>query len=206
MRTITIDTNAEKTLQRVYDEKNPGFDNYAFVVSPKCAVTYNELLKRLTASAFEPIELTMKCGDKILITPCAWGNELNTLSDIEYFLVESERLPYMGQNSLIEVAAELCDYESLIAKQEDEKSRCRKFFEEHIKGHTSEQLNLGNKLAINFCQRQPEITREEYLEEMADRTGKSYEMLSNAMSFSDDLSFYSDWHKDLYGFRPRSLN
>lgn len=50
-----------------------------------------------------------------------------------------------------------------------------------------------------------EIYREENQEKFDDFVnkyirGRKYEEID-----PDDLQFYSDWHKDMYGFRPRSI-
>lgn len=94
---------------------------------------YNELERRLQENNYKEISITMKCnGDTVTITPCARMGDVTSLSDAEYFLVISPSIPWLGGDTLEDVAKQIANYENTIADNNDEKEKCRKFFKENI--------------------------------------------------------------------------
>lgn len=82
-----------------------------------------ELSARLQAAGFHDIEITMKCnGDKLTIKPCGYG-AIHSVGQIEYFLVESASLPYLGGDTLEIVARHIVEYPELLKQQEAYKLR-----------------------------------------------------------------------------------
>lgn len=94
------------------------------------------------------------------------------------------------------------------------------FYEEYIKGHTSQELELGNTFCLKawdefmananleknrYTVLDAYLTSDEFLQKCVDLSGLPKDRVRELIFFSRDFSFYSDWHKDEYGFRPRSL-
>lgn len=77
-------------------------------VSTLVAKTYNELLKRFIESNWNKLELTMKNGDTVLIKRYIPPFGLN------WFVIEIDGKALMGTDKLIEIAANICNYEELV--------------------------------------------------------------------------------------------
>lgn len=120
------------------------------------------LKNKMKENNFKKVSMEMSNGDIVTISPCSYINNPTDLSQIEYYLVKG-RMPWMGGNSLEEVAKELVNYEENLKELELEKLELKDYFEKHIKDKP--------------------------------QTDDWY----------SDYQYYSDWHKDVYGFRPRGI-
>lgn len=105
------------------------------------------------------VKFVLDDGSCAWVTPCYYGEkdpEDITLSDIEFFLVECEGLPYISDSKLEKVVSNFNRIHELREQEVREKDELRAYFEKH-----------------------------------------------QATGWDDySFSFYSDWHKDIYGFRP----
>lgn len=127
--------------------------------------TVAALQKRILAANFEPITVNMKCnGDAITITPCSSVSVITGFEQIEYYLVGSPSLPWLGGDNLETVAKQLNNYENMLAEKKTDEVKL---------ADLREQLTNGS------------ITSQ-------DEWDARYE-------------WYSDYHKDVYGFRPRDI-
>ena len=98
-------------------------------------------------------------GTVAVVTPFYFGNmdeDDIELSDIEYFLVDCEGLPYMGGDTVDAVVKNFNNILNLRDAEKASKQRIRAFFDKHQKDGWDE----------------------------------------------DSWGFYSDWHKNIYGYRP----
>lgn len=85
-----------------------------------------ELAKRIEEAGFKEVTITMKInGDEITITPC--GYNIEKWDDIDYFLLDSQKLNLCGDGKLEKVAATIADYDKLL--EEDAKAL------ENLKAH-----------------------------------------------------------------------
>ena len=102
-----------------------------------------ELKKRIENANFKPLTITMKCnGDTIVITPCqGYADECNW-DTVEYFLVDSQYLPWLGADALEKVADEIARYEELLKENFEDieylKAHIRKYGEESDWGFVSD--------------------------------------------------------------------
>lgn len=90
------------------------------------------------------------------------------------------------------------------------------FYENHISGHSVEELELGNKICMLGYDLYHSIPAEMkksgyvfadelceyYISEYMKIYGGDHDSLVNAVNLSRDWEYYSDYHKDVHGFRP----
>ena len=75
----------------------------------------NELAKRIDAAGFRKITITMKVnGDKITITPCGDEYELHSFDEVEFYILESQKMNLCGGETLDYVAKTISRYEELL--------------------------------------------------------------------------------------------
>ena len=73
----------------------------------------NELTNRLEKANFKEISITMKkSGDKIFITPCTQMLTIESMDDIEYFLLQSTGINLLGCDTIDELATTIQNYET----------------------------------------------------------------------------------------------
>jgi len=104
--------------------------------------------------------------------------------------------------------------------REENKEDFNRFYNEHIKGHTEEELKYGNEIAhccYDYFKDIPEekktvgyIFDNSYLDFYVERYCREHnvsdvEKARKALEFSIDYGYYSDYHKDMYGYRPRHI-
>lgn len=182
---------------------NPDNGLYEITISTLVAKTYNELLKRLIAANWETISLNMKNGDNVTIEAyIAPGCEQN-LQNTEWFLVHNPSNLFMDSDNLVEVAAMVCDYEQLLQKQADEKKALEKFFQEHLNGHSAEELEFGNKMWLCPDFDYHNIRSDSVVETMCKKWHVTKEYYLTCVNLSENWSNYSDWYKSVYQVRPQ---
>lgn len=82
------------------------------------------LRKRFVNSNMLPITLNMKCnGDVVTVTPCSAVDPITTFDAVEYYLVDSPSLPWLGGDKLETVAKQLAEYELLLEQNAKDKDR-----------------------------------------------------------------------------------
>lgn len=212
--------NKKDFYEKQYDENiNP--KGYIFHMGLYQMHVYRALIDRLAEKNFkETITLTMKeNGHHITINPCSQG-DIQSVEDIEYYLIDDKdadfELDFSG-DSLAEIAGILAHYHDFYirTKEEtmDEKAKLRAYYHKHL--DKSEQLcqdarNLCSYLCNHFEEKNSDVLIENFslilqknkqvddshLEEIKAYVKDLYEYINHA-------EFYSDWHKDIYGYRPR---
>lgn len=172
----------------------------------------NELTNRLEKANFKEISITMKkSGDKIFITPCTQMLTIESMDDIEYFLLQSTGINLLGCDTIDELATTIQNYETQREHDLGERDRLKEYYETNIKGHNKIELADGNKYSIKLHEdwlKQPEMSYEDF-EAQYDIASldpqKTIDEIKSNLSLSHAWSFYSDWHKDLYGVRPHYM-
>ena len=120
-------------------------------------VTRAQLEKAFKENGFKETRVVCPDGAEAWVTPCSYATEITSTSQCDYFLVESD-IPWLGGEKLEKVIADLNNHEELLKELNEERDRCKAFFDEHqAKGWDGESW-----------------------------------------------SWYSDWHKDLFGYRPHA--
>ena len=159
------------------------------------AVTY--ITKKLSDNSFNKTVFTdKKTGCEIIVTPCSYG-PINDIKDIEYFLVDASRDGFYGTDNIKDLAEELCSVEEVIKASDAEKSKLADFFKSHLDGNLDD-LDLANNIALDLYHGENE-------DNVCTRYNIDASELTRLKSLSDNFQFYSDWHKEVYGYRPHIL-
>lgn len=88
--------------------------------------TLQALKDKILAANFGPIELTLRCnGDKIKIIPFGY-NEIHDFNQVEYYICESNRFPYLGSDKLEDIANELNNWPQMLNQQTQDMLRLAK--------------------------------------------------------------------------------
>lgn len=87
--------------------------------------TAKELRKRIEAAGLQDISVTMACnGDVVTIRPCHAGYGVPArFEEIEYFLVYSPSIPWLGGNTIEAVAKQLNNYGKELKELEADKKK-----------------------------------------------------------------------------------
>ena len=87
--------------------------------------TARELRRRIKAAGFREITLTMACnGDKVTVSPCYSGcGTPASFDQVEYYLIYSPSLPWLGGDTLESVAGQLNSYSKRLKEAEVERRR-----------------------------------------------------------------------------------
>lgn len=174
--------------------------------------TKNELEKRFAENGWNKLELTMRNGITINVTPCWYGDVPPAkASECEWFLLDCAEVNLNGDERIEKVAETLNNFEDILQSSNQEKIQCQKFYQDHIEGHSKEERLLGHQVYDQLWNKGYEENQSAFNDEfcdahlpaIAENLGVSVETAKKALKLSFDLNWYSDWHKDLYGFRPR---
>lgn len=172
--------------------------------------TTKELVKRFQNNGWDRLDLEMKTGDWVTITPCFYGDTNPTRpEDVEYFLLDSSAMNLCGSEKLEHIADTLNRFESLLSDDAKEKDQLVNFYNEHIAWATKEDWEKSHQVFEGVYEsfRQSgsnwEKNAEECLPSVALNLGMELADAKKYLGLSEDSQFYSDWHKDLYGYRPR---
>lgn len=202
---VTIDKNATVNYVCTPNEDGTTFHK---TISPLVAKTYNELLRRFIAADWEALKLEMKNGDTITIEPFFEPYDEKCLKDVQWFLIYTPTNLFMDSGAscpgLLRAAANICDYEELLRGQQEDTKSLQKFYEKHIKGHTPDELKLGNTILINEPH---DIVRNcKHTPELAKKYNVSEEYYLDCITLAEDFSHYSDWYKSVHQVRPKFVN
>lgn len=173
-----------------------------------------ELIKRLTDAEWHKITINMKkSSHDLTISPCAQTTDINKLEDVEYFLVESPELPWLGGNTIEIISEQIANYDKYLAENDDEKKQLRDFYKKHLSGHTEKELRDGNSYfgKIYDIWRQNSKNSDISLDDLIatydmstlTENNDTVDYIKTAIGVSTAFSTYSDWYKDVYGRRPR---
>lgn len=158
------------------------------------AVTHNALLQRLIDNGFDPITITISDID-IQIAPLMKNPEdVHALKNVGWFNVTNA--PYHWEtDSLFELSAKIADYDNEIKADERARASLRELLDTKIKGHTPEELKLGNDLNISLYEGM-------LIEELCEIHDITPETANQAITLSNNWEIYSDVYKSQYGYRP----
>lgn len=170
--------------------------------------TRKALINRFNENGWNDLELTLKTGDQILISPCPadYGKKAASVNDIEYFLIYSDSVHLCGSSNIDDIAKTLNNFSELKAQDISEKEELQTFYDEHIAGHSDKEWKLGNALSSMMCNN-PNYSYEtplsEVAKDLAEQLNGDAEQFEAALVLVENASTYSDWYKDVYGYRPR---
>lgn len=182
--------------------------------------TIDALNKKFEESCYAM--LTMKAdGKKVNI------EKYSDVSYCAYYSAIGECRLYTCDNALNNLAKDLCEYPKVldeIRKEnydyfEDNVPKLQKFYEEHILGKEPSNPTLGYEFYKFGHDMWYELTNEQkgdatyvfdkrlleiYLDEFVKEHPEfSREEVKEAFEYGEACETYSDWYKDVYGFRPR---
>lgn len=164
------------------------------------------LLSEFEKSGFEAATIETSKGD-FVIEPFGFSDGEMTEKNIEHYFVYGS-VPWLGADTLDDVVDGLYDIEAKAEEYEADKVELREFFEKNVKPVSDEDWKLSRKITdYNFDDMKSgesyTDTVERNKEVLMKKFGidsETYDRLDKAQS---DFNLYSDWHKDIYGFRPR---
>ena len=171
----------------------------------------DELIKRFINADWHEITLDMKkTGHKVTITPCTQGPDITKLEDVEYFLVNSPELPWLGGDTIESISEQIANYDKYIEENKNSKSDIRKFYDANLAGHTAKELHDGNEYFEILYDIWHKTDMSIGLYEMINaydlssiaKNNDSVDYIKAVLKLSNDYGFYSDWYKDLHGHRP----
>lgn len=197
----TYTTIIKNATTHITESYNPVTDITTVSISTLVAKTYNEILARLIKANWQEISLTMKNGDTVTIRPSMIPCCESCIQNVEWFVVLNPTNLFLDADNLVKVAASLCSYESLLQEQKDDIVKLQKFYDSHIKGHTVEELRLGNDIVIN--EPSDTVLNCKYTPDLAEKYGVSEEHYLNCVTLAENWQSYSDWYKDVHQVRPR---
>ena len=104
-----------------------------------------------------------------------------------------------------------------IEEEMEEARKLNEYYNKYIKDGTNEMLALGNEICMMGYDLYREIPKEERSGYVFDKKydefylnafnkanpGYSMDYLEKCYDLANHWSFYSDWHKDVWGYRPR---
>lgn len=170
--------------------------------------TRNALINRFNENGWKELELTLKTGDRVWITPCPinYGEPVTSVDDIEYFLLASDSINLCGSENLDKIAETLNNFSQLKAEDENSRIELQKFYEDNIMGHSDEEWKLGHEL-YKLMYEDPKYTWQtpiaEIAKDLADKLNGDAKTFESALRLVENGGTYSDWYKDIYGHRPR---
>lgn len=173
--------------------------------------TKNELIKRFTDNGWEPLELEMKCGGTIEITPCWYGDKTpEKPEECEWFLMGSADVNLNGDERIEKIAEILNNFEEIRNKSKSDKIKCDEFYKEHIAGHTKAEEQLGQKIYNQVYAKAQEGKTTSFsdefidtvLPEIAGNLNIDTITAKNALQLVFDEEYHYEWYQDLYGYKP----
>lgn len=174
--------------------------------------TKSALISKLDANEWNTISILVKAtGDYVMITPCSQmiGN-ITCEKECEFFLLDCDSVNLVGANTLDEVADTLNRFDEIKRQSKDEKTRLREYYKEHIAGYENEDLRLGSTISDMIYKAWMKTNREDklydfadaYMEKVAKELNISINKANAAYELRCHMDTYSDWHKDVWGYRP----
>ena len=164
------------------------------------------LLSEFEKSGWEAATLETSQGD-FVIEPFGISDGTMTEKNIEHYFVYGS-VPWLEADTLDEVVSNLYDVEAKAAEYEEEKAKLREFFEQHIKPVSEEEWKVSRAITdINFKDMKPGERYSDTVQRNKSKISRDFNLDSDAydalVEAQDNFNLYSDWHKDIYGFRPR---
>lgn len=175
--------------------------------------------QRFTQSSMEPIVLSMKHNNDELYVEIydPNGGKPKTFEDISMvYVVNQNRAGMIRYFDTIEELAAFCANfpEELKAAEEDVK-RLDEYYRSNVAPFPAEERSKGVDILIRKYQILSELAcldtetsydtlETEAMERAIQESGLDAEAANRAITAAENLSFYSDWYKNVYGYRPKS--
>lgn len=174
---------------------------------------HQELTKRFKTNNWNPITLNMKTGGTVTVRPLA-DDDITTEDDVELWDVTTQLEEIPEPNSTIKYTLEgvccyLADFENTKTTLLKTENNLKSFYEKNLKGHTAEELKLGNQIFEIIYQQSDDhnlsklLKDETLLREACEQIHMGIHTGKNALKLSMDFETYSDWFKSVHAFRPR---
>lgn len=174
--------------------------------------TKAELISRFDNNEWNSITITIKStGDSILITPCSQVvKNITCEKDCEWFLMDCDSVNLTGHDNLDDVADTLNRFVEIKNQNKDEKIKLREYYDDNIAGYDDDDLILGHKVSriiydawmSTKCKDKLYDFADKYMPNVAKELDISIDKATMVYTLSCHMSTYSDWHKDVYGYRP----
>lgn len=172
----------------------------------------DELIKRFNANNWNTITLNMKAVGTMTITPESDVRKIHDAKDIDLYNIDIHinGLDQTFTNfafSLEHLTSIVADFEKDAEITKKTVKDLKTYYEKHIKGHTQEELNLGNdifsklySMSSNIC----ELLENEHLVEKAIKkvSVTDLEKGKHALELRNHWNTYSDGYKSIYDHRP----
>lgn len=153
----------------------------------------------------------------VTITPCFYDYskvEIGGLKNVDYFLMDSSSVVLNGSENLLDVAKTFNDLPQIVKEDAVEKNKLREFYDNNIFGHTQAQLDLSSAVSSVAYDAWSDSMKngdhsgfsdyvDNHISDIALSMRLPTAVAKDAFAFSENLSLYSDWSKDLYGHRLR---
>ena len=172
--------------------------------------TKNELIKRFTANGWTELTLQMKSGDTVIITPCYYGDDTpKSDKECEWFLMDSSTIYLIGGETLDIIAEQLNNFENLKDEREKEKVSLANFYNEKIGSKSEADRLLATNLShyIFDTWTDQSCSYDEHVDNITAEACRFFNIdtkkFHELLDIEEARSIYSDWHKDVYGRRPR---
>lgn len=166
------------------------------------------------------LRLTHPSDDSLCVdvTPCVYDQPASGITgakDVEFFLMDSPNLVLTGSNDILGVAKTFNNLPQLVKQDADEKAKFQSFYDEHVAGHTEAQMKLASDVshaaydgwydALSASRHSVSLSDyfDAHVSDIAVSKRLPEGVVKDAFALSENLSFCSDWSKDLYGHRIR---
>lgn len=127
--------------------------------------------------------------------------------------MNAEELPWLGGNTIEVISEQIANYDKHLAEKIDEGKELRDFYQKNLSGHTAKELRHGNDYFGKIFEiwqqnrKDTEISLDDLINSYDMSTiaenNDTVDYIKTAIAVSMAFSTYSDWHKDVYGHRPR---
>lgn len=191
--------SAREYEQRTVERQQAGYD-----FTDK-EVVKQYLTEQFEANGYKPVEIKTSEG-WVYIEPYCYADE-PSLDKVEFYNIEGP-VPWMGSSTLDGACNEVASISESVKSHKESKKELAEFYKNNIEGATEEDKIFSRKVISKVMEDwKGDSSLDEFYEahrsEYAQHFGISEKELDDAYQLQEALGTYSDWHKDLYGFRPR---
>ena len=173
-------------------------------------ITREMLINEFVKTNWDDTAITVDTGDVVVVTPCAY-EDISSVEDCEYFLMNSDVVYLCGYEDIDDVVNTLNGFAEIKEKSYTEEEKLRDYYNKHLRDATEADWELSHRVSdviYDMWVKTPERHAwfdfaDAHMSEVADSLGIAVESAQKAFNLSCDADWYSDWHKDVYGYRPR---
>ena len=175
--------------------------------------TVNDLMSRTDLLTGNTFSVETEAG-RVFVTPCV-DVDLHGNRHIAFWLLDAEGVNLYGSEKPEDVVETINSLATLKQESDDEKARLQAFYDKHIAGKSYHGLDsyalycFGHDEWLKARKAGSEIgfldytATDAFLAVAAAKFSTKPEHVAEAQKLAECKSTYSDWHKDLYGYRPR---